>query len=96
MLKLSLTPGEFIEIGDGIRVIFSGQAGKSVHLLVDAPRAVNVARGKAMEKHGTMPRDGRPTHYQAEKPLSVEAKKKIAAIVGRERYGKGAGKPESS
>ncbi len=94
MLKLALTPGEFIEIGDGIRVVFSGRAGKSIHLLVDAPRSVNIARGKAMEKHGTLPKDSRPKQYQAEKPLSPEAKKKIAAIIREERHEKGVGKPE--
>ncbi len=94
MLKLALTPGEFIEIGDGIRVVFSGRAGNSIHVLVDAPRSVNVARGKAMEKHGTMPKDSRPKRYQTEKPLSLEAKKKISAII-REERANGAGRPEA-
>ncbi len=64
-------------------------------MLVDVPRSVNVARGKVMEKCGTLPKDGRPKRYKAEKPLSQEAKKKIAAIIGEERYSMGAGKPET-
>ncbi len=94
MLKLALTPGEFIEIGEGIRVVFSGRAGNSIHVLVDAPRSVNIARGKAMEKHGTFPVDSRPKRYKAEKSLSPEAKKKIAAIIGEERWRNGVGRPE--
>ena len=35
MLKLSLRPGEFIDIGENVRVIFSGGSANNIHLLVD-------------------------------------------------------------
>ena len=38
MLKLTLRPGEFIDIGDNVRVIFSGGSANNIHLLVDAPK----------------------------------------------------------
>ena len=38
MLKLTLKPGEYIDIGDNIKVIFSGGSANNIHLLVDAPR----------------------------------------------------------
>ena len=44
MLKLSLRPGEFIDIGENVRVIFSGGSANNIHLLVDAPREINIAR----------------------------------------------------
>ena len=47
MLKLSLRPGEFIDIGDNVRVIFSGGSANNIHLLVDAPREINIARSSA-------------------------------------------------
>ena len=45
MLKLTLKPGEYIDIGDNIKVIFSGGSANNIHLLVDAPREVNIVRG---------------------------------------------------
>ena len=41
MLKLTLRPGEFIDIGENVRVIFSGGSANNIHLLVDAPREIN-------------------------------------------------------
>ena len=38
MLKLTLRPGEFIDIGENVRVIFSGGSANNIHLLVDAPK----------------------------------------------------------
>ena len=50
MLKLTLRPGEFIDIGDNVRVIFSGGSANNIHLLVDAPREINIARSSAAKK----------------------------------------------
>ena len=50
MLKLTLSPGEFIDIGDNVRVIFSGGSANNIHLLVDAPREINIARSSAAKK----------------------------------------------
>ena len=47
MLKLTLRPGEFIDIGENVRVIFSGGSENNIHLLVDAPKEVNIARSSA-------------------------------------------------
>lgn len=44
MLKLTLKPGEYIDIGDNIKVIFSGGSANNIHLLVDAPREVNIVK----------------------------------------------------
>ncbi len=38
MLKLTLKPGDYIDIGENIRVVFSGGSANNIHLLVDAPR----------------------------------------------------------
>ena len=37
MLKLTLKPGDYIDIGENIRVVFSGGSANNIHLLVDAP-----------------------------------------------------------
>ena len=47
MLKLTLKPGDYIDIGDDVRVVFSGGSANSIYLLVDAPREMNIARSTA-------------------------------------------------
>ena len=42
MLKLTLKPGDYIDIGENIRVVFSGGSANNIHLLVDAPREMNI------------------------------------------------------
>ena len=49
MLKLTLKPGEYIDIGENIRVVFSGGSANNIHLLVDAPKEVAIARSNAGE-----------------------------------------------
>lgn len=80
MLKLSLKPGEFIDIGENIRIIFSGGSSNNIHLLIDAPKELNVKRNKAFPKN-----DGDTEGYYAEKKISAEAQQKIMEILKKER-----------
>ena len=83
MLKLTLRPGEFIDIGDNVRVIFSGGSANNIHLLVDAPREINIARSSAAKKKDTTePGAGR---YYKENGISDEAQKEIVSILMREK-----------
>ena len=77
MLKLSLRPGENIDIGENVRVIFSGGSANNIHLLVDAPREVNIARSSA---------GGKNSGYYREKGISDAAKREIADILMREKH----------
>lgn len=79
MLKLSLRPGEYIDIGENVRVIFSGGSSNNIHLLVDAPREVNIARNSAGKSE--------KTSYYREKGISEEAKREITEIIRREKRG---------
>ena len=63
MLKLTLKPGEYIDIGPDVRIVFSGGSANNIHLLVDAPREMQVlrssagkGRGKSTTKNGEFPR----------------------------------------
>lgn len=78
MLKLTLRPGEFIDIGGNIRVIFSGGSANNIHLLIDAPRELNIARNTAGKEKA-------PTPYFKEKGISEEAKREIREILRREK-----------
>ena len=83
MLKLTLRPGEFIDIGDNVRVIFSGGSANNIHLLVDAPREINIPRCSAANKKDTTePGAGR---YYKESGISDEAQKEIVNILMREK-----------
>ena len=52
MLKLTLKPGEYIDIGDDIKVVFSGGSANNIHLLIDAPREVNIVRSSVKKAAG--------------------------------------------
>ena len=78
MLKLTLKPGDYIDIGEDIRVVFSGGSANNIHLLVDAPREMNIARSTALK-------DKEVSHYRPEQGISKEAQKEIARIIRREK-----------
>ena len=80
MLKLSLKQGEYLNIGDKIRVVYAGGAGNHIRLLVDAPRDVNIARNKTE----TNPERRKDTYY-AEPGISREAQAEIKKILWNER-----------
>ena len=79
MLKLSLKQGEYINIGDNIRVVYAGGSG-NIKLLVDAPREVNIARNKV-----ELDPERRKDTYYAEPGISEEAQNEIKRILWNER-----------
>ena len=80
LLKLSLKQGEYLNIGDNIRVVYAGGAGNHIRLLVDATRDVNIARNKTE----TNP-ERRKDIYYAEPGISREAQAEIKKILWNER-----------
>ena len=84
MLKLSLKPGEYITLGDNIKIIFSGGSANNIHLLVDAPREINVARNSAGK-------DKKPSPYYKEiqKQHSVRLQKSSCAKSATSRMSAG-------
>ena len=85
MLKLTIEAGEYLMIGDDIKVVFAGGTSRHARVLVDAPKSLPIVRSTAMEKRG-MKFDGEKSHsYKKERELSPEAKAQINAILARER-----------
>lgn len=78
MLKLTLRPGDFIDIGENIKVVFSGGSANNIHLLIDAPRELNIARNTASQNR-------RPSPYYKEQGISEAAQKEIVEIIKREK-----------
>ena len=52
VLKLTIKPGEFINIGDDVRVIYSGGSEGNIHLLIDAPR--DAVLSKKISRHANL------------------------------------------
>ena len=80
MLKLSLKEGQYVNIGDDIRIVFAGGTGKHCRLLIDAPKELNIARSN----NEPDPAKRKDTYYT--KPeQSSEAKKQIKQINWKEK-----------
>lgn len=50
MLRLSVNKDEYLMVGKDVRITFLGGNDRAIKLMIDAPKEVNVARGKAIEK----------------------------------------------
>jgi carbon storage regulator len=49
MLVITRRPGDFVQIGDDIRIHFFGFVGAQMKIGIEAPRDVNIARGELIE-----------------------------------------------
>lgn len=85
MLKLTVKPGEYLLIGDEIKLVFAGGSSNNLRILVDAPRSMNVARSSSLEKYGMAPEPGNEVKHYKEREISPEAQEKIKAILMEER-----------
>ena len=86
MLKLTIKPGEYINIGNDIKVIFSGGSANNMHILVDAPREYNIVRNRVLERNAKTEEEKRnlKTYYK-EAGLSQEAKEQIKKIIVKDK-----------
>ena len=91
MLKLTVSPGDFIMIGEDIKIIFGGGEKANIPVAIDAPREKAIIRNTAKHKVGFDGIDKEPKPY-VEKTLSAEAKRQITAIVSRDRWEQRQGK----
>ena len=85
MLKLSVRPGEYVLIGDDIKLVFAGGSSNNLRILIDAPRAYNIVRSEALERYGMAADPGNEVKHYRNRELSPEAKEKIKAILMAER-----------
>ena len=85
MLKLSVKPGEYVLIGDDIKLVFAGGSSQNRRVLIDAPRAYNIVRSEALGRYGMAAEPGNEVKHYRDRELSPEAKEKIKAILIAER-----------
>ena len=50
MLRLSVQKNEYIMVGKDVKITFLGGVKNQAHIMIDAPKEINIARGRAIEK----------------------------------------------
>lgn len=80
MLKISLKQGQYVNIGENIRVVYVGGTGNHGRLLIDAPRDVRIARCTAEQDQ-----ERKKDSYYPEAGISKEAQEEIKRILWNER-----------
>ena len=63
MLKLTVKPGEYLLIGEEIKLVFTGGSTGNLRILVDAPKTMNVVRSSALQRYGMAAEPGNETTY---------------------------------
>ena len=88
MLRLTLTTEEYLQLGDNVKIAFLGGTGKHLRIMVDAPKEVNVARGKYIEKMTTDPEErAKLPRYYAEPETPEKYRRKKNIIIHDTRIG---------
>lgn len=85
MLKLTVSPGDFIMLGDDIKIMICGGEKANIPITIEAPKSIPVIRNTAKKKRDFDKVDFSKKPY-VEKTLSADAKKKITAIVAEDRW----------
>ena len=80
VLKISLKQGQYVNIGDNIRVVYVGGTGNHGRLMIDAPKEVKIARSTVEQN----PERRKDTYYP-EPAISKEAQDEIKKILWNER-----------
>ena len=80
MLKISLKQGQYVNIGDNIRVVYVGGTGNHGRLMIDAPKEVKIARSTVEQNP-----ERRKDIYYPEPAISKEAQDEIKKILWNER-----------
>ena len=57
MLRLTVSPEEYLMINDNIKIVFLGGSKNNLRIMVDAPREVNIVRSAAMENRISNPEE---------------------------------------
>ena len=76
MLKLTVHPGEYIQIGDNVKVIMAGRSSNNIYVMVDAPREISVVRSTLLEDSNS---------YYVDEKLSDEAVREIKRIISKSK-----------
>ena len=76
MLNLTVRPGEYLQIGEDIKLVFVGGTNNNLKVMVDAPRKYNIVRSTVLEKHAKTEDEKKaiPKYYKEEIPEELVKK----------------------
>ena len=83
MLRMSVKNGEYIMVGDDVKIVFLGGGAGQTRIMIDAPKEVNIARSRAIEKRIEDPEllAKMPKYYpQEEQPEKYKKKSKVVIV----------------
>ena len=84
MLRMSVKNGEYIMVGDDVKVIFLGGGAGQTRIMIDAPKEVNIVRSKAIEKRIQDPELlAKMPKYDAKPEQKEKYKKKSKVVIVR-------------
>lgn len=81
MLRLTVSTEEYIQLGENVRIAFLGGSRNHLRIMVDAPRELNVVRGKVIEKYAENDAEkANLPHYYAVPDLPEKYRKKRVMV----------------
>ncbi len=89
MLRLTVSPEEYLMIGENIKIVFLGGTKNYLRIMVDAPKDVNVVRSTVLEAKITDPEERAklPKYYR--EPDYKPSKRMEEREAQRQSHGKG-------
>ena len=82
MLRLTVSPEEYLMINDNIKIVFLGGTKNHLRIMIDAPREVNIVRSTVLENQITDPEErAKLPKYYAEEEHPVKYRKKSNVII---------------
>ena len=70
MLRLTVSPEEYLMINDNIKIVFLGGTKNHLRIMIDAPREVNIVRSTVLENQITDPEEPAPFAAPTEPSVS--------------------------
>ncbi len=82
MLRLTVSPEEYLMINDNIKIVFLGGTKNHLRIMIDAPKEVNIVRSTVLENQITDPEERAklPKYYAEEEHLEKYRKKSNVII----------------
>ena len=82
MLRLTVSPEEYLMINDNIKIVFLGGTKNHLRIMIDAPKEVNIVRSTVLENQITDPEERAklPKYYAEEEHPEMYRKKSNVII----------------
>jgi|GEM_PF-85754 len=81
MLRLTVSPEEYLMINDNIKIVFLGGTKNHLRIMIDAPKEVNIVRSTVLENQITDPEErAKLPKYYAEEEHPEKYRKKSNVI----------------